>query len=154
MVPPHVEDVPAAATAAEALITPPPPVPVTGVKEVGTIAEALAPQAIMGASDTAGPSGEDVVAAMDEGLAAPLSSESRDVVIPLVPGAMQAEVTTSSLPAVKVPGPSPAAEASGPPPTAEVAKTSSDQITLTAEEVMDLATCRYIDFPGVGLIDL
>jgi hypothetical protein len=25
---------------------------------------------------------------------------------------------------------------------------------LTVEEVMELATCRYIDFPGVGVIDL
>jgi hypothetical protein len=108
----------------------------------------------MGASDTAGPGSEDVVVAMDEGLVAPLSSESRDVVIPLAPRAMQEAVATSSLPAVTVPGPSPVAEASGPPPTAEVAETSSDQITLTAEEVMELATCRYIDFPDVGVIDL
>jgi hypothetical protein len=67
---------------------------------------------------------------------------------------MQAVVVTSSLPAVEVPGPFPVAEASGPPPTAEVAETSSAQITLTAEEVMELATCRYIDFPSVGVIDL
>jgi hypothetical protein len=26
--------------------------------------------------------------------------------------------------------------------------------TLTVEEEMELATCRYIDFPGVGVIDL
>jgi hypothetical protein len=154
MVPPHAEDVPAAATVAEALITPPPPVPVTGVEEVGTIAEASTPRAVMGASDTAGPGGEDAVAVMDEGLAAPLSSESRDVVIPSAPGAMQVAMATSSLPAVKVPGPSPVAEASGPPPTTEVADTSSDQITLTTEEVMELATCRYINFPSVGVIDL
>jgi hypothetical protein len=67
---------------------------------------------------------------------------------------MQVAVAMSSLPAVKVPGPSPVAEASGPPPTAEVVETSSDQITLTAEEVMELATCRYINFPGVRVIDL
>jgi hypothetical protein len=36
----------------------------------------------------------------------------------------------------------------------EVAETSSAQITLTAEEVMELVTCRYIDFPDVGVIDL
>jgi hypothetical protein len=35
-----------------------------------------------------------------------------------------------------------------------MAETSSDQINLTAEEVMELANCRYIDFPGVGVIDL
>jgi hypothetical protein len=154
MVPPRAEGVPAAATATEALITPPPPAPVTGVEEVGTIVEASATQAVMGASDTAGPGGEDVVVVIDEGLAAPLSSESRDVVIPLAPGATQAVVVTSSLPTVRVLGPSPAAEASGPPPTAEMAKTSSDQITLTAEEVMELTTCWYIVFSGVRVIDL
>jgi hypothetical protein len=35
-----------------------------------------------------------------------------------------------------------------------VAETSSARAALTAEEVMELATCRYIDFPGVGVIDL
>jgi hypothetical protein len=88
MVPLHAEDVPATATAAEVLITPPPPVPVTGVEEVGTIAESSAPRTVMGASDTAGPGGEDMVAVMVEGSAAPLPSESRDVTIPLAPGAM------------------------------------------------------------------
>jgi hypothetical protein len=43
---------------------------------------------------------------------------------------------------------------SGPPLTAEVVETSSAWVTLTAEEVMELATCRFIDFPGVGVIDL
>jgi hypothetical protein len=126
MVPPHAEDVPAAATAAEALITPLPPTPVTDIEEVGTIVEASAPRVAMGVSDTIGPDGEDAVVAMDEGLAAPLSSESRDVVTPSAPGAMQAAVATSSLPAEKVSGPSPVAEASGPPPTVEVAETFSN----------------------------
>jgi hypothetical protein len=35
-----------------------------------------------------------------------------------------------------------------------MAETSSNQITLTAEEVMELATFRYIDFSGVRVIDL
>jgi hypothetical protein len=35
-----------------------------------------------------------------------------------------------------------------------MAETSSDQITLTAEEVMELATYWYIDFPSVRVIDL
>jgi hypothetical protein len=35
-----------------------------------------------------------------------------------------------------------------------VAESSSARVSLTAEEVMELATCRYIDFPGVGVIDL
>jgi hypothetical protein len=35
-----------------------------------------------------------------------------------------------------------------------VAETSSAQDALTAEEVMELATCRYIDFPGIRVMDL
>jgi hypothetical protein len=35
-----------------------------------------------------------------------------------------------------------------------VAESSSARVALTAEEMMELATCRYIDFPGVGVIDL
>jgi hypothetical protein len=154
MVPPRAEEVPAVTTTAEALITPPPPAPITGAEEVGTIAEASATQVLMGASDTAGLGGEDVVVAMDEDSAAPLSSESRDIVIPLASGLTQVAAATSSLPTVRVSGPFPTAEISGPPSTAEMAETSSDQINLTAEEVMELANCRYIDFPGVGVIDL
>jgi hypothetical protein len=60
----------------------------------------------------------------------------------------------SLLPAVEVSEPSPAIGVLGPPLTAEVAETSSDRDTLIAEEVMELATCWYIDFPGVGVIDL
>jgi hypothetical protein len=154
MVPLQAKDVPAAATTAEASIAPPLPVPVTDVEKVGTTAVASAPQAVMGTLDMASPGGEGAVAAIDEDLAAPLSSESRDVMIPSALGAAQAVVATSLLPAVEVSGPPPAAEALGPPPTVEVAETSSAQITLTAEEVMELMTCRYIDFPGVGVIDL
>jgi hypothetical protein len=76
MVQPQAEDVLVAATTAEASITPPPPAPVTDVEEVGTTAEASAPRAVMGTLDMADPSGEGAVAAMDEDLAAPLSSES------------------------------------------------------------------------------
>jgi hypothetical protein len=36
----------------------------------------------------------------------------------------------------------------------EVAGSSSVRGSLTVEEMMDLETCRYIDFPGVGVIDL
>jgi hypothetical protein len=35
-----------------------------------------------------------------------------------------------------------------------VAESSSARGVITVEEVMELATCRYIDFPGVGVIDL
>jgi hypothetical protein len=154
MVPPRAEGVPAVATAAEALITPTPPAPVTGAEVVGTIVDASATQVVMGASDTAGPAGEDAVVVMDEDPTALVLSESRDVVIPLAPGATLAAAAMSSLPAIRVSGPSIAAETSGPPPTAEMAETSSDQFTLTTEEVMELATCRYIDCPCVRVINL
>jgi hypothetical protein len=35
-----------------------------------------------------------------------------------------------------------------------VAESSSARGAITVEEVTELATCRYIDFPGVGVIDL
>jgi hypothetical protein len=35
-----------------------------------------------------------------------------------------------------------------------VAESSSARVSLTVEEMMDLETCRYIDFPGVGVLDL
>jgi hypothetical protein len=38
-------------------------------------------------------------------------------------------------------------EVQDPPPTAEVAESSSVRVALTTEEVMELATCWYIDFP-------
>jgi hypothetical protein len=66
----------------------------------------------------------------------------------------QAAAAASLLLAVEVPVPSPAEEVSGPPPTAQVAETSSARGALITEEVMELVTCRYIDFPSVGVIDL
>jgi hypothetical protein len=66
----------------------------------------------------------------------------------------QVPATASLLPAVEVPVPSPAVEVQGPPSTAEVAEFSSAWVALTAEEMMELVTCRYIDFPGVGVVDL
>jgi hypothetical protein len=62
--------------------------------------------------------------------------------------------TAGPLHAVEVSEPSTAAEVASPSPTAEVAETSSARGTITVEEVMEWATCRYIDFPGVGVIDL
>jgi hypothetical protein len=54
----------------------------------------------------------------------------------------QVLVTASLLPVVEVPVPSPEVEVQGPPLTAEVAKSSSAWVSLTTEEVMDLATSR------------
>jgi hypothetical protein len=66
----------------------------------------------------------------------------------------QVSATASLLPVVEVPVPSLAVEVQGPPPTAEAAESSSARVALTAKEMMELATCRYIDFHGVGVIDL
>jgi hypothetical protein len=57
-------------------------------------------------------------------------------------------------PTAEVPEPSPTAEVPGPSPTVEAVKTSSAAGTVTVEEVMELATCRYIDFPAIGVIEL
>jgi hypothetical protein len=94
------------------------------------------------------------VVVLDGDSAALPSSENRDVVIPLASEPAQVVVTTSLLPAVEVPAPSPVVEFPCPPPTTEVAESSLVRVALTAEEVMELATCRYIDFPGFGVIDL
>jgi hypothetical protein len=57
-------------------------------------------------------------------------------------------------PVIEVPEPSPTTKVSGPSPTAEAVKTSSAVGAITVEEVMELATSRYIDFPSIGVIDL
>jgi hypothetical protein len=57
-------------------------------------------------------------------------------------------------PVVEVPEPSPTTKVSGPSPTVEAVKTSSAVGAITVEEVMELATSRYIDFPSIGVIDL
>jgi hypothetical protein len=56
--------------------------------------------------------------------------------------------------AAEVADPSPTAEVLEPSPTAGAAKTSSVVGAVTVEEVMELATSQYIDFPGVGIVDL
>jgi hypothetical protein len=50
-------------------------------------------------------------------------------------------------PAVEVSEPSLTPDVPGPSPTAEGEETSSAAGTVTVEEVMELVTCRYIDFP-------
>jgi hypothetical protein len=74
-----------------------------------------------------------------------------------------AVVTADLSPTAEVPEPSPTVEVSDPSPAAEVpdpspatgaAETSSAAGAITIEEVMELATSQYIDFPGVGVIDL
>jgi hypothetical protein len=142
-----------AATAAEAWITPTLPVPAAAVEEGEAFTEAPASRAAL-VTTKAGPSGKDTVVVLDEDSAAPPTSENRDVMIPPASGPAQVAAIASLLPAVEAPEPSAAAEVLGPPPTVEVAETSSARVALTAEEVMELATCRYINFPGVRVIDL
>jgi hypothetical protein len=50
--------------------------------------------------------------------------------------------------------PSPAAGVSEPSPAAGAPEPSSAVGAASIEEVMDLATRRYVDFPSIGIIDL
>jgi hypothetical protein len=117
-------------------------------------AEAAASQATLEPPAEAGPSGGDVVMVSGEDPAPPPSSGSHDVVMIPTSEPTPAVAAADSFAAAMVPEPSPVAEVPGPFPTAEVAETSSVRGAVTVEEVMELATCRYIDFPGVGVIDI
>jgi hypothetical protein len=139
--------------AVEASITPPPPVPAAAVEEGETAAEATAPHAALEPPAEAIASGGDVVLLLDKDSIPPPLSGSHDVVMTPAPEPTPAVAATDSHPATEVLDPSPVAEA-GPFATTEAAETSSAWGTVTVEEVMELATCRYIDYPGVGIIDL
>jgi hypothetical protein len=65
-----------------------------------------------------------------------------------------AAVVLEPSPAAEVPDPSPTAEVLVPSPAAGAAETSSAAGAVTVEEVMELATSWYIDFPSFGVIDL
>jgi hypothetical protein len=145
---------PAAAAVAEASIAPPPLVPATAVEEGEATAETTASQAVLEQPADTVPGGGDVVMVLDEDATPPLMLGNRDTVMTPAPEPTPAVAAIDSSPAVEVPEPSPAAEVPGPSTTKEVAESSSARDALTIEEVMELATCRYIDFPGVGVIDL
>jgi hypothetical protein len=100
------------------------------------------------------PSVEGVVRILDEDVAPHPALERHGAAVVLALESAQVPAATSDLPAVEVPVPPPTMEVQGPPPTAEVAESSSARAFLTVEEMMDLETCRYIDRPGVGVIDL
>jgi hypothetical protein len=142
------------AAAAEVSITLPPPVPTATVEEGEATTRVFASREALVTTTEAGPSDENVVVVLSEDSAASPPSEKRDAMTPPTSEPAQAGATVSLLPAVEVPVPSPAVEVPGPSPTTEVAETSSARVALTAEEVMELVTCRYIDFPSVGVIDL
>jgi hypothetical protein len=114
--------------------------------------EATVTQAALEAPSEAGPSVEGVVVVLDEDSVPPPPSEFHDAVMAPTFESAQVPATASLLPAMEVLVPSPAGH--GPLPTAEVAESSSARVSLTVEEMMDLETCRYIDFLGVGVIDL
>jgi hypothetical protein len=95
-----------------------------------------------------------VVVVQDEDVVPPPASERHDATVVLALESAHVPAVKSRLPAVEVPAPPPTMKFQGPPPTAEVAESSSARVSLTVEEMMDLETCRYIDLPGVGVIDL
>jgi cytoskeletal protein RodZ len=85
---------------------------------------------------------------MDEDSAVLSSSGNRDtMILPALKPAQVMTMTTSLLPVAEMSAPSPMVEVQDPPLTAEVAESSSARVALTTEEVMELATCWYIDFP-------
>jgi hypothetical protein len=105
-------------------------------------------------SSGTGPSVEGVVMVLDEDVAPPPATERHGAAVVLALESAQMLMATSHLLAVELPVPPPTMEVQGPPPTAEVVESSSARVSLTVEEMMDLETCRYIDLPGVGVIDL
>jgi hypothetical protein len=146
--------VPVPAAAAEASITPPPPVHVVAVEEGEATTGVSASREALVMMTEAGPRDENVVVVVSEDPAAPPPSKNRDAATLPASEPVQAEATASLLPVAEVLVPSPAVEVPGHSSTTEVVETLSARVVLTTEEVMELATCRYIDFPGVGVIDL
>jgi hypothetical protein len=138
---------------AEESSAPPPPVS-AAVEEGYTVAEVTTPQAILEPPAEAGPSDGDVVMVLDEDPMHPPSSRSRDVVMTPVSEPTPVATVADPSPVVEVPEPSPVVETLEPSPAAGAAGTSSAVGVVTVEEVMELATSRYIDFPSVGNIDL
>jgi hypothetical protein len=134
--------------------TAPPPALATVVEEGEVVKEATVTQAALEALSEARPRVEGVVMVLDEDSMPPPPSESHDAAMAPTLEPVQVPATTSLLPDVEALVPSPAVDVQGPLPTAEAAESSSALVSLTVEEMMDMGTCRYIDFPGVGVIDL
>jgi hypothetical protein len=150
-VPPQAEEVPTAAAAEAASIAPLSPIPVAAVVEGETAVEAPASCAAPVTLFKTGPSGGDAVVIVDEDSVVLPSSGNCDAVIPPVLEPAQVTAIESLLPAAEMSVPSPVVEVQDPPPAVEVAESSSAQVVLTTKEVMELVTCRYIDFPSVGV---
>jgi hypothetical protein len=139
---------------AEESSVPPPPVLATAVEEGHTAAEATTPQVALESPVDAGPSGGDVVMVLDEDSTPSPPSGSRDVVMTSASEPTPVVAAVDPSPVVEVLEPSPTVEMPEPSPAAGAAGTSSAVGAVTVEEVMELATSRYIDFPSVGIIDL
>jgi hypothetical protein len=148
------EEEPTVVAAVEASGAPPPSVLAAAMEEGQMAAGTTAPQAALEPPAEAGPSGGDVVMVLDEDSAPPPPSGGRDAVMAPVSEPAPVVATADPFPTVEVSEPSPVPEVLCPSPTVEAAKTSSNAGVVTVEEVMELATCRYIDFPGVGVINL
>jgi hypothetical protein len=116
--------------------------------------EAAAPQAILEPPAEAGPSGGDVVMILDEDPVPPPLSGGHDAMMTPASEPTPAVAVADPSLAVEVPEPSPTVEMLEPSSAEGAAGTSSAVIAVTIKEVMELATSRYIDFPGVGIIDL
>jgi hypothetical protein len=127
------------------LSVPPLPVAASAIEEGQKAVETTAPQVALEPPAVGGPGGVEVVVVLDEDSAPPPPVGDYDVAMTSVP---------EPLPAANVPEPSPATQVQEPSPTTGVALTSSAAVTMTVEEVMELATSRYIDFPGIGIVDL
>jgi hypothetical protein len=117
-------------------------------------AEAATPQASLELSVAVGPSSRDAVVVLDEDSTPPPSSGGHDVMMTPVSEPTPVAVVTDPSSAIEVLEPSPAVEMSERSLAAGAARTSSAVGAVTVEEVMELATSRYIDSPGVGIIDL
>jgi hypothetical protein len=150
----QADEAPSVVAEMRAPTTPPPPAPATAVEEGEVAMEATVTQPALEAPSEAGPSVEGVVVVLNEDPVPPPPSECHDAAMARALEPAQIPATASLLPDVEVLVPSPAGHVQGPLPTAEVAESSSTRVSLTIEEMMDLETCRYIDFPGVGVIDL
>jgi hypothetical protein len=132
--------------AVEDLSVPPLPVAATAIEEGQTAVETAASQAASEPPAGAGPGIVVVVVVpSDEDSAPPLPSGDHDVAMTSVP---------ERSPAAEVPEPSPAAKVPEPSLAARAVETSLAAGIVTVEKVMELLTGRYIDFPGVRIVDL
>jgi hypothetical protein len=151
---PWAEEELTAVAVAEASIAPPPLVPAAAVEEGEATTEETASRVFLEQPAEAVPSGGDVVMVLDEDSTPPPPSGSRDVLMAPAPEPTPALMATDSLSDTEVPEPSPVAEVPDPLATAEVAESLSARDAITVDEVMDLVTCQYMNFLGVGVIDL